>query len=185
MSFNPNTVYLSKSNHSNPDQVMKVREWLTQKGFAVIEHKGGEYDPTLLRKARMMIMVGCNKIENGFTPVGKGQYGQLRERVSHGLLQNYYVAGKIYGNIILRKVATHGTANTDNWTHNYGILRVKMESTIRVSTVHDPEPERNPDDEPVTKVTDKHTNQIVDRMEGELVEQLKQHIHLACITLFK
>jgi hypothetical protein len=104
------------------------------------------------------------------------------------LLQNYYVAGQIYGNAVLRKVATHGIADIDNWTHNYGVLRVKMESSIKISTTHDPRPEKNPDTsrkEPVAKVTDRHTNQIIDRMEGELVEQLKQRIHLACITLFK
>jgi hypothetical protein len=164
---------------------MRVRDWLNQKGFTVIEHRGGEYDESLLRKARMMIMVGCNRIEKGLTAVGKGQYGQLKCRVNHGLVQNYYVSGQIYGNIVLRKVLVHKIADVDNWTHNYGTLRVKMETTIRISPSHDPESEKNPDSEPVVKVTDRHADHIVDRMEGELVEQLKQRIHLACITLFK
>jgi hypothetical protein len=157
-----NTVYLSKSNHSNPDQVMKVREWLDQKGFTVIEHKGGEYDESLLRQTRMMIMVGCNKIEGGFTAVGKGQYGQLKYRVNHGLVQNYYVAGKIYGNLILRKVLVGKIVDADNWTHNYGTLRVKMESTIRISPSHEPVPP----------------------MKSCIIED-GINIHLACITLFK
>ena len=201
MSFNPNTVYLSKSNHSNPDQVMKVRKWLDEKGFAILEHKGGAYDPSLLRKAKLMIMVGCNKIERGFTAVGKGQYNQLKDRVNHGLLLNYYVAGQIYGNTVLRKVQTHGIADETNWTHNYGVLRVKMESSIRISTTHEPKPDVNPDshiDGGQDMMKQAEVKVIATGNDGQVFVKDGVHVndvdvtdprsrwkHLACITLFK
>ena len=176
---NVNTVYLSKSNHSNPDQVMRVRDWLTQKGFTVIEHQGGVYDATLLRKARTMIMVGCNKIQNGHTAVGKGQYGQLGDRVSHGLLQNYYVAGQIYGNPVLRKVQKSKIIDSDNWTHNYGSLRVKMDTTIKISTSHLPVADNNPDHIDGGQDMMKQADMCV-KVENKMFKP-----HLACITLLQ
>jgi len=184
---------------------MKVREWLDQKGFTILEHKGGAYDSSLLRKARIMVMVGCNRIENGFTAVGKGQYGQLKERVNHGLLQNYYAAGQIYGNAVLRKVAIHRTVDVDNWTHNYGTLRVKMETTVKISTTHEPLSEKNPDShidggQDMMKQADvnmTHYNEGKGN-DGQVFVKDGVHVndvdvtdprsrwkHLACITLFK
>ena len=208
---NVNTVYLSKSNHSNPDQVMKVREWLDKKGFTIIEHTGGVYDESLLRKAQIMVMVGCNKIEYGFTAVGKGQYMQLKHRVSHGLMYNYYAAGYIYGNIVLRKAMVGKLLDTDNWTHKYGSLKIKMETTIRISTSQEPVPDVNPDSQidggqDMMKQADRtvvvqgeparYTEGVGN--DGEVFVKNGVHVndvditdprsrwkHLACITLFK
>ena len=178
-----NTVYLSKSNHANPDHVMKVRQWLDGKGFTIVEHQGGTYDPTLLQKAEIMVMVGCTEINHGHTSVGKGQYDQLKHRRILGLTKNYYVTGQYYGNAVLRQVALDGIIDENNWTHNYGRLKIKMESTMKINTVFPHGPTTS---DQIPHMVDGGQDMLkqADTCIDVRPSQAPIEVHLACIKLF-
>ncbi len=172
-----NKVYLSKSNHSNPDQVMKVRKWLDEKGFTVIEHTGGPYDESLLEQANTMVMVGCNSIRGATTIVGKGQYNQLKfRRTTRGFSNNYYVTGLYHGNAILRRVTLGGIVDEDNWTNGYGTLRIKTSVTIRISP--NTEPKEVKSSNPLESIDEADPEQKVD-----IFDPRTRAKHLACIIL--
>lgn len=184
----PNLVYLSKSNHSNPDQVMKVRVWLEQKGFSVIEHKGGDYKPQLLRHAQNMVMVGCNSIQKGFVNVGKGQYEQLRTRLNHDFNLNFYVSNFIYGNPVLRRVKISGVVDSTDWTHGYGKLEVNMHTTVRLNVRMD-NPYGDNDYSNLTELAGGENFSKLPDTKTHVVQHcsndMTSRIHLACITLLK
>ena len=173
-------VYLSKSNQANPDYVSMVRVYLKDKGYEIIEHTGGPYDPRLLLQCKFMVMVGIDRPSShgeGLVMVGKGQYNQLRERVAHGLDNNIYFSHTVTTSTIgkdepvFRSVITSGIVDENNWTHGYGRLRCKMSSIRRLI--------------PIASHAKKGADHDVDKSSQHLGGGTVFKTHLACITLFK
>lgn len=200
---NMHQVYLSKSNRANPDYVMMVRVYLEERGYEVIEHKGGTYEPNLLLKCNYMIMVGehCPSAgSDGNVMVGKGQYGQLRERQTHGLSWNVYFShtqifgtgDKAHMEPVFRSVVTNGIVDENNWTIGYGKLKCKMESYRRMTpiTSSSKKPRSKPvwvEDASKTTYTEGIGNPgkvyPIGTVSGKLCTRKK--LHFACIILFK
>ena len=171
-------VYLSKSNRASPEHIHMVRVHLIDKGYNVIEHKGGEYDSRLLLNCKHMVMVGVDRptdSKEGIIMVGKGQYTQLRGRVANGLVHNVYFSHttnfltSTKDEPVFRSVMTNGVVDENNWTLAYGMLKCKMSSIRRMTNIashakHYPE----------------------GTVSGESLETVhkRKKIHLACITLF-
>jgi len=175
-----NKIYLSKSNRANPDHVMMVRKHLLDKGYEIIEHKEGNYNPNLLLECSKMVMVGHNYPDFTKKPtsrstllVGKGQYGQLLHRRVRGLIQNSYFSGEWIDNRpVFRYVVIKGVNDEDNWTDKYGWVGLSMDSEARYTNIK--RPRAIPVDES-------------DVFEGQdMFEQadIIHKPHLACITLF-
>lgn len=77
-------VYLAKSNRSNPNLVMKVRELLFQYDIEIVEFTGGEYSSKPLLSCDYLIIVPELPVDNLVIDVdnviiGKGLFTQIRE----------------------------------------------------------------------------------------------------------
>ena len=175
-------VYLSKSNHANPDYVMVVRRHFEELGYKIIEHEGGAYNEAILFTCKKMIMVGIHPpthMNKGEVFIGKGQYRQLKARRDRGMIQNYYFSHQDDGHIF-RKVADMRVMNEHNWTTEYGLLKIKMNSIVRlrsplrpVQMTTDDEAEQKPRSKPKPEFDSEHLGA------GNMFTT-----HLACITLF-
>ena len=190
--ISPRKVYLSKSNHANPDHVMLVRAHLEYLGYTIVEHGGGEYDDSLLYGCKYMIMVGINpptQAKNGHVMVGKGQYHQLFNRMnksfSNSMINLYFSHTDGDNNLVpvYRRVLVDGVVDHDNWTTGYGELKVSMSSSLKMSRI----------------TPDKHGEKFMDKADvsvevpkgqgnpGQVFVNMPfpRKTHLACINLLK
>lgn len=70
-------VYISKSNDANLDDIIAVRNQLElhQTKVKILEHSGGKYDESLIKKADLVIMIP-SKPSTVSAIIGKGLYSQ-------------------------------------------------------------------------------------------------------------
>lgn len=73
-------VYLSKSNASDPDELMLVRKHLAKYDVEVVEFRGGNYSHDPMLECDVLLVLPP---KNGLTPfgtvdIGRGQYEQIR-----------------------------------------------------------------------------------------------------------
>ncbi len=73
------SVYLAKSNRSNPDDVSRVRKILSNYDVEVVEFKGGAYTHRQLLECDYLVIIPDLSevdVEDGFIPWGKGLHEQ-------------------------------------------------------------------------------------------------------------
>ena len=103
------SIYLAKSNRSNPDVVSAVRTILKKFGADIVEFTGGAYSNKPLLACDMLIVVpelsGDNDDDAEYLDVGKGLFGQIeafRDKRNSGaghfnecdlMIVNYYHEG--------------------------------------------------------------------------------------------
>jgi len=90
----PKNIYICKGNACDPVLVSAIRKrYVTQN---LLEHKGGKYDPLIIKKADFIIVAPnseCNERTQYFN-VGKGQLSEIRDNPNKKVivyLSNDYV----------------------------------------------------------------------------------------------
>ena len=85
-------VYVSKSNAADIDLINKVRNFFTDAGHTVLQHEGGNYDPSKIMQADICVMVGPRMHDaypaEGHIIVGKGQFEEAQKLTSTFILVN-------------------------------------------------------------------------------------------------
>ena len=162
-------VYLSKSNLADDEHLHKVRVYLMELGYSVIEwnsESGEEYTEHPMLECDLMVMVGYDLNEDDIMEVGKGQYNQLifREHNGFGYEKNLYFVGfDSIGDPLFYSVETMSILDDKNWKEGYGQLQLIDEALV--GAVRTPEKQ----------------------VDAKYHHKMPSHtgFHLACINLLK
>ena len=123
------TLYLCKSNRSNPNVVIAIRDLIIKSGFKVEEFNGGKYSPDPLMASDGLIMIGTDFTTN----IGRGLYDQinliLRDNPVKFLGKMLYVTGENEApanTYRTKQIIGVATTDTTDWI-NYGKVELADE----------------------------------------------------------
>jgi len=122
-------VYISKSNNANLDDITAVRNQLDRhSGLRILEHTGGKYDESLIKKANLIIMIPAKpNIKTAI--VGKGLYSQA---TATNAMKMIYCGGRGYFTL----ESIHITDET-NWNKYakliFGNVKFRLDEVLKVT----------------------------------------------------
>ena len=174
-------VYLSKSNASDPDEVMLVRKHLAKYDVEVVEFRGGNYSHAPMLECDVLLVLPP---KNGLTPfgtvdIGRGQYEQINTWFIRRRVPSLMITVLSESEILVQSIEAYKlhASKDQNWQDYWGsielmdfyiglnlYLEFKQECTEDLNSSYNP-------------ITTKYPQFIKD--EDSVVPML------ACITLIK
>lgn len=176
-------VYLSKSNASDPDEVMLVRKHLAKYDVEVVEFRGGNYSHDPMLECDVLLVLPP---KNGLTPfgtvdVGRGQFEQITKWHTEKGWSSNMITVLSKSEMLLQLIIDYNTnaSKDQNWQDYWGSIELD-DSFDELEDIFDVEPKFTSTDSKMTYY-DFETSaypQFI-RCEDSVVPML------ACITLIK
>lgn len=130
------TIYLAKSNRTNPDITAVIRNELISLGFVVSEFSGGNYTHEQMLKCSILIIIPhelkFGKGLNNLPFVGKGQYNQIQEYNIKRNGNDIFIVSHISqsGDISLMQLDDYYIHDVLDWTTKHGRVELRENSEI-------------------------------------------------------
>jgi hypothetical protein len=123
-------VYLSKSLKTDEQELQRVREYLTLRGFILKEYKGGEYNPNLASSADFILVVPYlnstyESVGKWKTTLGKGQFTEVIQACRYTqpcFIYNGYSDKEILITKCNENFNNHYIINKNDWKSKYGCV---------------------------------------------------------------